>query len=185
MLITRTSALIAVVIFTACRSPASLAPAPSGDMVASFIAVSPHNNEPPPRDQCWMAGELDGNAILHDGELSLVIPRGWIAVTRDNDKEWDDLHLAVEVSAHPLSEQRWMALGTSIPVVLRPTVDSAGPQLTTWQSSDTLRLFVPWKQAIGPRWLIVTLEYQTLSHSGQRSRCGGRLGTDTLRFRPT
>ena len=71
------------------------------------------------------------------------------------------------------------------PVVLRPTVDSAGPQLTTWQSSDTLRLFVPWKQAIGPRWLIVTLEYQTLSHSGQRSRCGGRLGTDTLRFRPT
>jgi hypothetical protein len=184
MLNTRTSAIVAVALVTACRQPVSVAPAPGGTSIASFTAVSPHNHEAPPRNQCWVAGELDGNAILRDGTLSLAVSRGWIAVTRDNDKEWDDLHLAVEVSVHPFSEQRWMPLGTSIPVVLRPTVDSAGPQLTTWQSSDTLRLFVPWKQAIGPRWLVFTLDYQTLSHAGQHSSCRGRLGTDTLRFRP-
>jgi hypothetical protein len=151
-------------------------------MAAHFIARSPHNSEAPPRNTCWMAGEFEGDAVLRDGELSLVIPRAWIAVTRDNDKQWDDLHLVVEVSAHPFSGPAFAPRGTSIPLVLRPTVDSAGPQLTTWQLHDTLRLYLPWEQSVERRWLVFALSYQTLSYKGERASCGGRLGTDTLRF---
>lgn len=128
-----------------------------------------------------MSGRFEGTAYLRGNELEVEIPHAWIAVTRDNDKEWDDLHLAVEISRHPLSDTAWFSL-KSIPVVLRPTVDSAGPQLTTWETQDTLRLIVPWQQWLGPRWLIFVLDYRTLSHAGARGACSGRLGTDTLRF---
>jgi hypothetical protein len=152
-------------------------------MAAPFVAVSAHNGETPPRNACWMAGRLAGEAVLREDEVTLTIPTGWIAVTRDNDKQWDDLHLVVEVSGHPFSEARYPPIDKSVPIVLRPTVDSAGPQLTTWELHDTLRVFVPWKQAIGPRWLVFALEYQTFGYTGTHSSCGGRLGTDTLRFR--
>lgn len=163
---------------------AAIIPAPVVIMVAPFTARSRHNGETPPRGACWVAGELAGNALLRDGELSLSISRGWLAITRNNDKQWDDLHLVVEVTRHPPSDTSWVPLGESIPVVLRPTVDSAGPQLTTWQLHDTLRIFVPWKQAIEPRWLLFSVGYQTLSYKGERASCGGQLGTDTLRFAP-
>jgi hypothetical protein len=129
-----------------------------------------------------MAGRFAGTAYLRGDELELDISHAWVAVTRDNDKQWDDLHLAIEVSAHPLGDARYPPSTKSIPVVLRPTVDSAGPQLTTWETADTLRLIVPWQQSLGPRWLIFLLDYATLSHAGARAECGGRLGTDTLRF---
>ena len=163
--------------------PASIA-VPTGTMVAPFIARSPHNGETPPRATCWIAGELAGEALLRDSELSLSISRGWLAITRDNDKQWDDLHLVVEVTRHAPSDTNWAPLGQSIPIVLQPTVDSAGPQLTTWQLHDTLRLFVPWKPAIEPRWLLFSVGYQTLSYKGERASCGGRLASDTLRFAP-
>ena len=130
-----------------------------------------------------MSGRFKGVALLREGEVELVIPHAWIAVTRDNDKQSDDLHLAVEVARHPPVGPAYPPLTQSTPIVLRPTVDSAGPQLTTWQSDDTLRLLVPYKQALGPRWLIFGLEYRTLSYAGKSAQCGGRLGTDTLRFR--
>lgn len=163
--------------------PASIR-VPAGTMVAPFVARSPHNGETPPRNACWIAGELAGDALLRDGELSLSIVRGWLAMTRDNDKQWDDLHLVVQVTRHAPSDTNWVPLGESIPIVLRPTVDSAGPQLTTWQLHDTLRLFVPWKPAIEPRWLLFSVGYQTVSYKGERASCGGRLASDTLRFAP-
>ena len=150
---------------------------------APFVAVSANSGVVPPRNECWMTGRFEGAAFLRDDGLELVIARGSIAVTRNNDKEWDDLHLAVEVSAHPFSDPRFPPLLATIPIVLRPTVDSAGPQLTTWQSDDTLRLYVPWQHALGPRWLVFTASYRTLSHNGDRGECSGRMGTDTLRFR--
>jgi hypothetical protein len=129
-----------------------------------------------------MTGRFDGVALLRERELELVISRAWVAVTRDNDKQWDDLHLVVEVSRHPLSPTQWAPLMTSPPIVLQPTVDSAGPQLTTWQSNDTLHLLVPYEQALGLRWLIFRLTYHTVSHHDAFSRCDGVLGTDTVRF---
>ena len=170
----------ALMTLAACHPSTSPVPAP---MVATFVAESPNNGRAPPRSECWMAGRFEGTATIRGGQLELFMSNGWIAVTRDNDKQWDDLHLVVELHAHPASDVRWPPLTHSVPIVLRPTVDSAGPQLTTWQSDDTLRLFLPWKEALGPRWLRFNLDYATLSHAGQRSTCGGHLGTDTLRFR--
>jgi hypothetical protein len=170
------------VLAAACRQHPEVLATSQPASVAPFVASSPHNAEPPPRRECWMIGRFDGVAVQHGDEMSLIIPRGWIAVTRDNDKQWDDLHLVVEVSAHPPSGPSYAPLGSSVPVVLSPTVDSAGPQLTTWQLHDTLRLFVPWKRSLEPRWLVFALRYQTLSYKGEHSNCTGTLGTDTLRF---
>lgn len=182
MLNYRLGAAVTIALLVACHARSSPAPKPQGAMIAPFVAESPHRGDAPPRNECWMAARFEGEAILRDGELTLAIPRAWVAVTRDNDKQWDELRLVVEVSAHPFSDLRWPALGKSLPVILQPTVDSAGPQLTTWQSDSTLRLFVPWKPTIGPRWLVLGLNYHTLSHSGVHASCGGRAGTDTLRF---
>jgi hypothetical protein len=170
----------ALVSLAACGRPAG---GPTPITGARFLAVSANGERVPARNECWMAGRFEGTAFLRDDGLELVIARGSIQVTRNNDKEWDDLHLAVEVSAHPFSDARFPPLLSTIPVVLRPTVDSAGPQLTTWQSEDTLRLYVPWQRVLGPRWLVFTASYRTLSHNGNRGECSGRMGTDTLRFR--
>lgn len=172
--------LAALMTLAACHPSTSPVPAP---MVARFVAESPNNGEQAPRNECWMAGRFAGTATIRGGQLELMMSKGWIAVTRDNDKQWDDLHLVVELQGHPPSDVRWPPLTHSVPIVLRPTVDSAGPQLTTWQSEDTLRAFVPWRQVLGPRWLRFNLDYSTLSHAGQRSTCEGSLTTDTLRFR--
>ena len=165
----------------ACGAPKT-APTPANLAVAQFTALSPNHGQTPPRKECWMDGRFDGVAIARDDGLELSMPSAWIAVTRDNDKQWDDLHLVVEVSRHPLGPAAYAPATESLPFVLRPTVDSAGPQLTTWQSSDTLRLLIPWKRELGPRWLIFRVQYETLSHSGVRAGCSGQMATDTLRF---
>ena len=165
----------------ACRAPRT-APIPTTVMAAPFRAVSPNHGQTPPRNECWMDGRFDGVAVIRDDGLELTMPNAWIAVTRDNDKQWDDLHLMVEVSRHPLGAATYAPATESLPFVLRPTVDSAAPQLTTWQSTDTLRLLIPWKRELGPRWLIFRAQYETLSHSGVRAGCSGQMATDTLHF---
>ena len=173
----------------ACAPHHAPVPLASPQASAGFVATTPNEHEPPPRDRCWMTGRFEGVALLHERELEVVITRGGIATTRDNDKEWDDLHLTIDVSRHPLGPQFWAPVATSATVVLRPTVDSAGPQLTTWQSKETLRVLVPWTPSLEPRWLLFHLDYRSLSYSHRLSGCGGTLGTDTLRFssllRPT
>ncbi len=165
-----------------CTARHGPVPLTSPEPTARFVATSPNEHESPPRDRCWMTGRFEGIALLRERELEVVITRGGIATTRDNDKQWDDLHLTIEVSGHPLGPQFWSPVSTSATVVLRPTVDSAGPQLTTWQSDDTLRMIVPWTPSLGPRWLLFHLAYRSLSHGGRLSECGGTVGTDTLRF---
>jgi len=171
--------LFAVVVACSART----GPAPVTFARSSFVALSPNNSTTPPRNECWVAGRFEGTAYLRDDQLQIVIPRAWVAVTRDNDKEWDELRLVILVGTHPPSDLRWPEWSKSLPVILQPTVDSAGPQLTTWETQDTLRLFVPWRQGLGPRWLHFRLNYSTLSHHGQRAECDGSLGSDTLRFR--
>jgi hypothetical protein len=164
---------------TARHAPVLLAsPEPS----ARFVATSPNEREPPPRDRCWMAGRFEGTALIRERELEVVISRGGIATTRDNDKQWDDLHLTIDLSGHPIGPQQWVPVSSGATVVLRPTVDSAGPQLTTWQSEDTLRVLIPWTPSLAPRWLLFRMDYRSLSYGGRLSQCGGTLGTDTLRF---
>ena len=154
-------------------------------LAAPFVATSPNDVMAPPRNECWLTGRFDGTALLRerDHQLELVMPTGWVAVTRHNDKQWDELRLVVQVHRHPFSNVNWPELTSSVPVILAPTVDSAGPQLTTWQSNDTLRLLVPLKAGLDPHWLVFRLSYRTLSHGGKPDECDGSLGTDTLRFR--
>ena len=166
----------------ACASRHALAPLASPEPSAHFVATSPNEQEPPPRDRCWMTGRFEGTALLHERELELVMTRGGIAVTRDNDKQWDDLHLRIDVSRHPLGPQEWMPVSRSATIVLRPTVDSAGLQLTTWQSQDTIRVLIPWTPSLTPQWLLFHLEYRAVSYGGRLSVCSGTLGSDTLRF---
>jgi len=163
-----------------CRLRPAVAPTLAS--VASFVAESPNNATEPPRDQCWLAGRLEGVAIVRGHELELAIPHGWVAVTRDNNKRWDDLHLVPEISAHPLSSTHWPPVAKGRAVVLEPTVDSAGPQLTTWETQDTLRLVLPWTPGLAPRWLFLRFDYKTLSYAGRQATCDGLLSTDTLRF---
>ena len=164
----------------ACGPRPSVAPTPAS--IASFVAESPNNATEPPRNECWLAGRLEGMAIVRGHELELAIPHGWVAVTRDNNKKWDDLHLVTEISAHPLSSTHWPPVAKGRAIVLEPTVDSAGPQLTTWETQDTLRLVVPWTPSLAPRWLYFRFDYKTLSYAGRQSECDGILATDTLRF---
>jgi hypothetical protein len=173
--------LLIVVAVCSCRSVPTV-PAPV--LPVRFAATSPNNANrmTPPRDLCWVAGDFTGTALLRGDELELVVPRAWIAVTRDNDKQWDDLHLVIEVSAHAPGPAHWGPVTRSLPVALAPTVDSAFAQLTTWEAADTLRLLVPWHDAAAPRWLFFKIQYMTLTHGGRHSECGGELVTDTLRF---
>jgi hypothetical protein len=175
----RSLSFVALALVIACAPRPSLSPTP---VTSAFVAASPNNSTTPPRDSCWLAGRLEGTAVLRERELELLIPRGWIAVTRDNNKQWDDLHLLTEISRHPPGPQSWIPVNRGHPIVLSPTVDSAGPQLTTWESQDTLRLVVPWTPGLEPRWLIFHVDYRTVSYAKRMSTCGGTLGTDTLRF---
>jgi hypothetical protein len=177
--------VVALLLAVAACSRPSTSPLPV--TLTEFAATSPNNAQrmTPPRDVCWVAGDFTGTAILRPDELELVVPRAWIAVTRDNDKQWDDLHLVVEVSAHAPGPAHWGPKTRSLPIALAPTVDSAFAQLTTWQSADTLRFLVPFTRALGPRWLLFTIDYKTLSHGGRQAGCSGELATDTLRFRAT
>lgn len=175
--------MLAVALTVACGRQASVAPRPAIAPRARFVATSPNNSTTtPPRNQCWLAGRLDGTAVERDRELEVIISPAWIAVTRDNDKKWDILEVIAKVSGHPLGPQRYIELSRSAPLILRPTVDSAGPELTTWQSGDTLHLIVPWEAAVAPRWLLFDLDYRTVSYEGKMSTCTGALGSDTLRF---
>lgn len=179
----RASVAVALITAVACGRQASVVPRPAISPTAPFVATSPNNSATtPPRNQCWLAGRFDGIAVARDRELEVMISPAWIAVTRDNNKTWDLLHVVAKVSGHPLGPQRYGELARSAPVILRPTVDSAGPQLTTWQSADTLHLIVPWEPAVAPRWLLFDLDYRTVSFEGKMSTCTGVLGSDTLRF---
>ncbi|HEY7232638.1 MAG TPA: hypothetical protein VH539_00750 [Gemmatimonadaceae bacterium] len=180
----RLARVLALSLLAACAPRHGLVTTPTM-AAASFVATSPNEVTTPPRNECWLAGRFHGTALLREREheLELVMPAGWVAVTRDNDKQWDELRLVVQVHRHPISNVNWPELTTGLPVILAPTVDSAGPQLTTWQAQDTLRLLVPWKPSLEPRWLVFRLSYRTLSHDGKPDECHGTLGTDTLRFR--
>jgi hypothetical protein len=169
----------------ACTPRHAPVPLTSPEASARFVATAPNEQEPPPRDRCWMSGRFEGTALLHERELEVVITRGDMATTRVNDKQWDDLHLTIDLSRHPLGPQQWMPVSRSATIALRGTVDSAGPQLTTWQSRDTLRVLLPWTPSLESRWLLFHLQYRTLSYSHQLSECSGLLGTDTLRFAST
>jgi hypothetical protein len=107
-----------------------------------------------------------------------VITDASVAVDRHNDKTMDPLVVAVKVA----DGRHQFGYDNDLAYLLSPTVDSAGPMLTTWQANDTLRMLLPWPAGNLPRWLLVSLRYTAVSHTGERSECEGTMRSDTLRF---
>lgn len=122
--------------------------------------------------RCRLAVHFDGVARAGARQLDLALAHAWVAVTRDNDKRWDDLHLRVEARG----------VDASRTIVLTPTVDSAGPQLTTWQADDTTRLLLPLSPGERPRQLFFFVSYHTLGYGGRFAGCDGMASSGPLEF---
>lgn len=151
--------------------------------VTRFVADGPppvpHVERPlgAPREpaSCSVTGHFEGAATARgDDQLEVMIERGWAIITRNNDKRWDDLHLGLQATAPFGSE--------SATLVLAPTVDSAGPSVTTWQSNESFRVLVPWARGLTARRLVFSLSYHTVGFDGKVTRCDIMIRSDTLRF---
>lgn len=171
----------ATILLPACTPhPGSGAPSPvlaESRFVAASAPVVPRDPASPgaARDttRCSLASHFDGVARARERDLELVLSHAWVAITRVNDKRWDDLHVAIEASGQPETPAGTIAL---------PTVDSAGPQLTTWQASDTLRLHLPLTPGARPRRLFFRVSYHTVGYGGRFSGCEGMTSSGALQF---
>ena len=127
---------------------------------------------------CLHATRFEGVVIPGSNDARVLISPAYVNVERHNDKYRDMLIMRVEV-AEP---RHALGTGSILEYRLGPTVDTAGPSLTTWQARDTLRLVVPWAPRIGARWLMFYVRYLATSYDGKASECSAILRSDTLRF---
>ncbi|MDB4907739.1 MAG: hypothetical protein JWO05_2523 [Gemmatimonadetes bacterium] len=133
----------------------------------------------PDSSRCALMAQFTGEARPRDGMLEVLLTSGSVAITRSNDKRWDDLHLRVLLSSR---SSTLGAVGDGTRVVLTPTVDSAGPSVTTWQSSDTIRLLFPWQRTLAQRWLVFSVGYHSITHDGRFTECETQAGNARLSF---
>jgi hypothetical protein len=111
------------------------------------------------------------------------MPVAWLAVTRNNDKQWDDFHLRVEAGGSPAGRALMpLSRGHSGTLALSGTVDTAAAPLTTWQAQDTLRVSMPWTDTLGPRRLYMFVAYHAVGETGARSACDAIFSSDTLSY---
>ena len=146
-------------------------------------AVVPRAMSAPQKNvsRCTLAARFEGRMQQRPGRLEVAMPVAWIAVTRNNDKQWDDFHLRVEAGGSP-ARRGLMPTSTSRSetVALRGTVDTAAALLTTWQAQDTLRVSLPWADTLSPRRLHMFVEYHAFGETGARSACDAIFSSDTL-----
>ena len=176
----RASTIVAVIAGSAgCVAHPAVAPMPG--IQARFVAASgsseaaaraPSSMSAADSTPCRLAVHFDGIARVGGNQLDVALAHAWVAVTRNNDKRWDDLHLRIEARG----------VDASRTIVLAPTVDSAGPQLTTWQADDTTRLFLPLAAGERPRRLFFFVSYHTLGYAGQFAGCDGMASSGPLAF---
>jgi hypothetical protein len=166
-------------------------PAPATTPAAAFVAAGGPTELNPVRlaatrsdpTRCLLAGRFEGIVYPRDSQLEVVVPRGWVAVTRTNDKRWDYLHLTIELGGlRPIAGQLPTSISRSVKIVLEPTVDTAATSVTTWQGRDTLYLFLPWTRTPAPRRLLFWLRYHAIGFGGNSSVCDAIMTSDTLRF---
>ena len=183
----RTVLLPLLALGTHCARAVVAAPAPVAVPVARFsVSGGPPEgmkrriaSMQPDSSNCALMAQFTGEARPRDGMLEVLLSSGSVTITRSNDKRWDDLHLRV------LTSSRAGALGATddgIRVVLTPTVDSAGPSVTTWQSSDTIRLIFPWQRSLAQRWLVFAVAYHSITYDGRFTECATQAGTAKLVF---
>ena len=126
---------------------------------------------------CLHATRFAGVVYPGTGEARVLLSPAYVNVERHNDKRRDQLIARVEVA----EGKRFLGLGSNVEYRLGPTVDTAGPSLTTWQASDTVRLLLPWPSDTNPKWLLFFISYNTITHDGVESECSVILRSDTLR----
>jgi len=171
-----------------CRSSQSTVPAPSPiPMSASFDVSIPEPGRSSsvasplgttPRPACLYSVGISGTVFPGESDARVLLSRAFVNVERHNDKQFDELILRLE----PASPARRLGEGSTVEYRLAPTVDSAGPSITTWQPQDTIRLLLPWKRTAGDRWLLFYLTYRAVDHAGTASSCSFALRTDVLHF---
>ncbi len=111
------------------------------------------------------------------------MPVAWLAVTRNNDKLWDNFHVRIEAGGPPAGRGMMPAsTSRSETLALSGTVDTAAAPLTTWQKQDTLRVSMPWADTLSPRRLLMYVDYHAFGETGARSACEAIFGSQTLVF---
>jgi hypothetical protein len=130
------------------------------------------------RPACLHATRFAGVVVPGSNDARVLISPAYVNVERRNDKQSDILLLRIEVAEprHSLGTGSWVEYRVG------PTVDTAGPSITTWRARDTIRVVVPWARGIGARWLMFYLSYRATSYDGKVSECFAILRSDTLRF---
>ena len=130
------------------------------------------------RPACLHATRFAGIVVPGSNDARVLISPAYVNIQRSNNKQYDLLLLRVEV-AEP---RHSLGTGSVVEYRLGPTVDTAGPSITTWRARDTIRVVVPWARGIGARWLMFYLGYRATSYDGKVSECSAILRSDTLRF---
>lgn len=134
-----------------------------------------------PLSRCALAARFEGKVVQASARLELAMPVAWLAVTRNNNKQWDDFHLRVEAGGSPARRGLMpTSLSRSETLALAGTVDTAVALLTTWQEQDTLRVSLPWTDTLSPRRLHMFVEYHAFGETGERSACDAIFSSDTL-----
>ena len=175
-------------VVAACNTSQHSTPTPiPAPLRATFDIGIPEPSHPMPspsplgttaRPPCLHSAQFTGVVVPGGSDARVLLGRAFVNVERHNDKQFDALILRVEVAspAHQLGG------GNTVEYRLAPTVDSAGPSITTWQPQDTVRLLVPWDQGSGDRRLLFFLNYRTIAHDGTMSGCSVVLRSGVLRF---
>ena len=187
-------AALGVTVLVGCRThPTVDVTDPTPPRIASFVVAGDQHaavlgSIPAARgnvSRCILAARFEGKVLRSQGQLDVAMPVTWIAVTRNNDKQWDDFHLRVEAGGSPAS-RGLMPISTSRSetLALSGTVDTAAALLTTWHGHDTLRVSLPWTDTLSPRRLHMFVEYHAFGETGARSACDAIFSSDTLVFPP-
>ena len=135
--------------------------------------------------RCQLTARFEGKVLQRNEQLEVVMPVAWLAVTRNNNKQWDDFHVRVEAGRNPATLGSIpAATSRSETVALLESVDTAAAPLTTWQRKDTLRMSLAWPDALGPRRLHFFVQYHAVGEAGIRSACDAIFSSDTLVYPP-
>jgi hypothetical protein len=183
-------AALAVTLLAGCRTQPTLdVPGPSPIRTASFVVAGDQRAAAASRiattqgnvSRCMLAARFEGDVTQRGDRLEIVVPVAWIAVTRNNDKQWDDFHLRIEAGGSPASRGLMpRSTSRSETLALEGTVDTAAAPLTTWQGQDTLRMSLPWPDTLSPRRIHIFVQYHAVGETGARSACDAIFSSDTL-----
>jgi hypothetical protein len=183
-------AALGMIVLASCRAHPNVAVTDAMPMrTARFVvagdqrAVTPLGASAPRNNvaRCTLAARFEGQVLQREGRLELAMPVAWVAVTRNNDKQWDDFHLRVEAGGLPAGRGLMPTSSSrSETLALSGTVDTAVALLTTWQNQDTLRVSLPWTETGSPRRLHMFVDYHAVGETGARSACDAIFSSDTL-----